>query len=152
MFPYDPNQQQGPLGGLQDEIAGVMNYADKHHVYLPGPDNTMLTFPRGREPSVARDMIYGAAVGFGSWLIWRRMARRHQAKGEYTSPGYRALFFLIAPVLVGFALSMIWPLSSVAFLGIGALTGAVLAAIYSAYRVTGHGRYNTRRAGSPFRP
>jgi hypothetical protein len=146
-----PVVQDGPLAGLQDQLAGVLNTADSHHVYVPGPGGTMLTYPRGRQPSVARDMAYGAAAGFGAWLVWRQMKRRKAIKNEYTTPTAR--FFLIwwAFMVAGFALSMMWPMEADWFLGIAFVSGTVLSLAYLAYRIAGGGRYNTNRSGSPWR-
>src|SRR5262245_58424136 len=88
-FPAPPRPDGGPLACLQDQLAGVLNGADSHHIYIPGLGGEMLTYPRGRQPSVVRDMAYGAAVGFSSWLVWQRMKLRRQLKGEFTSPGFR---------------------------------------------------------------
>jgi hypothetical protein len=150
-FPGNQVPYGGPLAGLQDSTAAVLNAADPHHVYLPGPDGSLLTYPRGGQHSVLEDVAVGAAVGFGSWLIWRRMQRRKAAKGEYTSPGFRCLGLLVLPPVIGFALALAWPLETDKFLGLGVVAGAVLAAIYAVYRITGHGAYNSRRAGSPWR-
>ena len=49
--PGFPGVPEGPLDDLQNQVAGVLNGADSHHVYLPGPDGSMLTYPRGRQPS-----------------------------------------------------------------------------------------------------
>jgi hypothetical protein len=148
--PWLPVVQDGPLAGLQDQLAGVLNAADSHHTYIPAPGGAMLQYPRGRQPSVARDMAYGAAAGFGAWLVWRGMKRRKATKGEYTTPTAR--FFLIwwAFMVAGFAPSMMWPMDADWFLGIAFVLGTVLSLAYLAYRIAGGGRYNTNRSGSPW--
>jgi hypothetical protein len=99
-----------------------------------------------------KDWALGAAAGFGAWLIWRQMKRRKAAKGEYTSPGWRFVGIWWIFMLAGFGLSMAWPLESVWFLGVAYAVGTVASFAYAIYRFCGGGRYNTRRAGSPFRP
>ena len=138
----------GPLEGLQDSVAGVLSAADSRHLYLPGPQGSMLQLPRGRQSSVARDMAYGAAAGYAGWLIWRGMQRRKATKGEYTSPGYRCLAILLLPPVLAFCLSMVWVMESGKLMGTGIAAGVILATVYAVYRFTGHGRYNTRRRGA----
>jgi hypothetical protein len=37
----------GPLGDLQNQVAGVLNAADQNHIYVPtGPGNPIITLPR----------------------------------------------------------------------------------------------------------
>ena len=74
-----------------------------------------------------------------------------QLKGEYSSPGFGCLALLVSPLLAGLGLSMIWVPETGKLLGIGARAGVVVAVVYTVYRVNGHGRYNSRRAGSPWR-
>jgi len=110
--PAIPGGQEGPLGGLQDGVASVLNGADSHQTYVPGPDGWMFAYPRGRQPSVVRDMVLGAAAGFAGALVWRQMKRRHEVKGEFTSPGFRCLGLLVFPLLAGLALSFASPARS----------------------------------------
>jgi hypothetical protein len=152
--PYSPDfpgVPEGPLAGLQDSVAGVLNSADPHHVYLPtGPGGPVLQVPRGRQSSVLRDMAIGALAGFGSALVWRSMEARKLAKGEYTHPFFRFLAIWWTSMLAGFALAMIWPIETVPLLCIAYAIGTVGSLAYLAYRVTGHGRYNSRRGDRPF--
>jgi hypothetical protein len=150
-FPGNPGAPGGPLDGLQEGVASVLNSADSHHVYVPGPGGGLLTYPRGHQPSVLGAMIKGAALGFGSWLIWHRMQRRHSVKGEYTSPGFRALGLLLGFPALGFLLSMAWISETGLLFGGGIVLGVVSFVAYAIFRVTGHGRYNSNRAGSPWR-
>jgi hypothetical protein len=149
--PGSPGVPQGPLADLQNQVAGVLNGADSHHVYLPGPDGSMLTYPRGRQPSVAGAMLKGALLGVGSVVVWRGMKRRRVQKGEFTSPGFRALGLLLVFPAIGFALSMLWVAESGYFLGWGCALGIASFTVYAVYRATGHGNFNTRRRGSPWR-
>jgi hypothetical protein len=141
----------GPLAGLDSEIAGVLNAADSHHVYVPGPGGGVLSYPRGRQPSIARDMAYGAAAGLAGWLVWRQMQRRRHLKGEWTSPGFRALGLLLGFPVIGIVLGMIWLPEGSRFLGAGVVLGLVSFAAYAAFRAAGGGRFNIRRRGSPWR-
>ena len=73
----------GPLAGLQDSVAGVLNAADQHHMYIPGPGGAMPQYPRGRQQSVLGDMIKGALLGLGGGLLWRHLRARKRATGQY---------------------------------------------------------------------
>lgn len=150
-FPVPQAPEGGPLGGIQDQVAGVLNSADSHHIYLPGPGGALLQYPRGRQPSIARDMAYGAVAGFGAWVVWRRMQRRRQAKGEFTSPGFRGLALLLGFPVIGFALSMEWIMETGWLFGGGCVLGVVFFIVYAVYRASGHGKYNSKRQGSPWR-
>ena len=141
----------GPMAGLDSEVAGVLNAADSRQIYVPGPGGGVLSYPRGRQPSVARDMALGAAAGFAGWLLWRRMKVRRQVKGEFTSPGFRALALLLGFPTLGFLLSMVWLPETGRLLGAGVVLGVVSFIVYAIYRAAGGGRYNTRRRGGPWR-
>lgn len=153
MFPYDPSQepfsgpgnlgpwgqplpQAGPLGGLQDQTGQVFQGA------APGGLR--------HKPQV-ESWAEGAAVGLTAWLIWRQMKRRKAAKGTYFSPGWWCLLLFMFPLAVAFGLSLYAPLQFWWFQLAGLIVGTILATVYAAYRITGHGRYNTRRRGSPRR-
>jgi hypothetical protein len=151
-LPGFPGAPEGPLGDLQNGVANVLNGADRHHIYLPtGPGGPVLQVPRGRQPSMAGYWVKGAHAGFGAWLVWQQMKRRRATKGEYTSPGFRALGLMLLFPAVGLALSMLWVPESGYFLGWGCALGAVSFITYATYRATGHGRFNTRRPGSAWR-
>ncbi len=151
-LPGNPGVPEGPLGGLQNSVANILNAADSHHLYLPtGPGGPVLQVPRGRRPSVLRDMAYGGAAGFVGALVWRAMKRRKARKGEYTHPVFRFLAIWWLFMLTGFGLCLWRPLETGWFLGTTFMLGTVASFAYMAYRAAGGGRYNTRRRGSPFR-
>jgi hypothetical protein len=150
-LPEIPGATGGPLANLPDQMAVVLNSADSHHVYLPGPGGSMLQYPRGRQHSTAEAMAAGAAAGFTASLVWRGMRRRKAVKNEYTTPTARLMALLVMPFVVGMGLSMVWIAETGIFVGTGAVLGPVLFTAYLVYRVTGHGRYNTNRKGSPWR-
>jgi len=106
-----------------------------------------MQYSRGRQPSIVGDVIKGALLGFGSWYAWQRMKRCRAAKGEYTSPGFRALALLLVFPTIGFFLSMLWISESGYRVGWGCALGAVSFIAYAIYRACGGGRYNSRRAG-----
>lgn len=61
----DPFQQQeqfgGPLAGVQDSIASVLNAADQNHVYIPtGQVNPIVAVPRNFPPAMYRQGQYPA--------------------------------------------------------------------------------------------
>jgi hypothetical protein len=120
----------GPLVGLDGSIQQVMSGAQPQ-----GP----------RRHSVAENMAIGAAVGFGSWLVWQRMKSRHQRTGTYVHPVFWFLAIWWAFMIAGFALSMEWVAETGYILGTAFVLGTVLSFAYAVYRFTGHGRYNTRR-------
>lgn len=134
--PAVPQAAGGPLGDFQQSYAQVMVGAA----------------PRGlrREP-IAESWLKGAAIGFGSALVWRQMKRRRAAKGEYTSPGVRALALLLGFPAVGLVLSMLWVPESRYLVGWGCVLGAVSLIVYTIFRACGGGNYNSRRQGSPWR-
>lgn len=142
----------GPLGGIQYQVASVLTGADPRHPYMAFGDNVIPVPGFARRSSVLRDEAIGGAAGFAGWLVWKRMQHRRASKGEWTSPGFRALFLLLLPPAIAFCLSMIWVPETDKFRGGGLLTGLVLAGIYTLFRTAGGGRYNTRRRGSPWRP
>ena len=141
----------GPMAGLQHQVADVLNAADPRHPYFALGDNLIPVPGTARQSSVARDMAVGAAAGFAGWIIWRRMQQRRAQKGEWTSPGFRALALLVGFPIAGFLLSMIWLPETGRLLGVGVVLGVVSFIAYASYRATGGGRYNTRRKGSPWR-
>jgi hypothetical protein len=74
----------GPLDGLQESIAGVLNSADPHRQYAPGPLGSMMVYPRPQPPSMAGAWLRGAIYGLAGALLWRRIkgrrAGRHRAR------------------------------------------------------------------------
>jgi hypothetical protein len=74
----------GPLDGIQGQIAGVLNAADPHRQYLPGPQGSMMVFARPQQPSVIGAAIRGAIYGLIGALLWRRVrgrtAGRHRTR------------------------------------------------------------------------
>ena len=140
-----PVVEGGPLEGLQESIAGALNSADSHHVYLPGPQGSMLTYSRGRQSSIAGDMAKGALLGFGAWALWRGMQRRKARVGEFTTPFARFLMIWWGFMAIAFGLSMMWPLGAMKFMAVAFVLGTASAMAYLIYRATGHGKYNTRR-------
>jgi hypothetical protein len=131
--PAAPQTQGGPLAGFEESYRQVMLGAKPQ---CPRPY------------SVAADMAEGAAAGFAAWLVWRAMKRRKKGVGEYTTPFFRFLAIWWAFMLAGSGLSMVWPIESMKFLGTAFVLGTLLSLVYLIYRVTGHGRYNTRRRGA----
>src|SRR5690242_2337016 len=108
--------------------------------------------PQGlRHESQAEAWAKGAVIGFGAWYLARRMRARRLAKGEWTHPLFRFLMLWWVPMLAGFGLSMIWVAESGYFMTIAFAVGTPLALAYLIYRASGHGRYNSRRQGSPWR-
>jgi hypothetical protein len=73
------------------------------------------------------------------------MRQRKQRVDELTTPFTRFRLIWWDFMSIGFALSMVWPVEATMFLTISFLLGTVASLIYLAYRVTGHGAYNTRR-------
>jgi hypothetical protein len=70
----------GPLDGLQGQIAAVLNSADPHRQYVPGPQGSMLTYARPQQPSVTGAMIRGAIYGLAATLLWRRLKERRAGR------------------------------------------------------------------------
>jgi hypothetical protein len=158
--PWPPDGQTSPLGPFpvvpQAPAAGQPSWSapvGAPLADLPGQVGSVLSGagyrPRGYH--LAEDMAKGAAIGFGAWLVWRRMQRRRQLKGEFTSPGFRALGLLLGFPVLGFILSMVWLPETGWLFGSGTVLGVVGFIVYATYRATGHGRYNSRRQGSPWR-
>jgi hypothetical protein len=73
-----PVVETGPLAGLQGQVAAVLNAADPHRQYVPGPDGSMLTYARPQQPSVIGAALRGALYGLAATLLWRRV-RGHRA-------------------------------------------------------------------------
>jgi hypothetical protein len=135
-YPGAQEPVSSPMAGFQQSYAQVMQGAA----------------PQGlRHESQAEAWAKGAAIGFSSWYLARRMRTRRQLKGEWTTPFARFLMIWWGFMLVGLGLSMAWPMESGWFLGIAFVLGTVLSLAYFIYRVTGHGRWNTRRPGDPRR-
>lgn len=153
MFPYDSgqvSQEPFPRAGLpvpQETVQGPM--AGFEQAY----QQTMMgAAPQGiRVESQAEAWAKGAAFGFGAALAWRAMKRRRQAKGEYTHPFFRFLAIWWTFMLAGFGLCLARPMETGWFLGIAFVLGTTLSLAYLVYRATGHGNYNSRRSGSPWR-
>jgi hypothetical protein len=136
-FPVVPQAPVGgPLADLPNQVASVFQGAAPQGVR--------------REP-MAESWLKGAALGLGSALAWRAMKRRKAIKGEWMSPGFRALALLLGFPAVGLALSMLWIPESGYLVSWGCVLGAVSFIAYTAYRACGGGRYNSRRCGSPWR-
>jgi hypothetical protein len=146
---FDPYQQQpvagqplwsttpmpavgGPLAGLDSQLNSVLVSSGYYG---------------RRQESMAEAAAKGAAIGFASAVVWHQMKKRKAAKNEYTSPFFRFLAIWWICMLAGFGLSMVWPIESMKFLTIAFVLGTLLSLVYLIYRVTGHGRYNTRRRG-----
>jgi hypothetical protein len=105
-----PVVEGGPLGDLQDQTAAVLNSADHRNVYIPGPGGALLRYPRGRQQSVLGDMVKGALLGFGGWLLWRHLRARKQATGQYFRRGTRAAMMWVAITIAGaVAAHILWP-------------------------------------------
>ena len=120
----------GPMAGLQDQVAGVLNAADQHHIYVPGPGGAMLQYPRGIQQSVLGDMVKGALLGFGGWLLWRHLRARKQATGQYFRRGTRAAIMWVAITIAGgVAAHILWPgsfwMATVAFTVAGFVWGQI---------------------------
>lgn len=79
-----PGVEAGPLAGLQGQIAGVLNAADPHRQYVPGPQGSMLVYARPQQPSVIGAALRGAIYGLAVALLWRRIkgrrAGRHRSR------------------------------------------------------------------------
>ena len=79
----------GPLGDLQNQVAGVLNGADQNHVYIPtGPGNPIITLPRPRAQAAHRPV---APLYTG----------RHRPGERDTAPrGWAAACLLLAAALI----------------------------------------------------
>lgn len=143
-----------PLGDLDGAIGQVLGSAG----YNPKPYNPY------------KAAAEGAAIGVGSAIVWHQMKKRKAAKGEYTHPYFRFFLYFWAPVVLGFislmgclsvpppafgngnqAVTQGWVDLGVTLFFISVLVGLVWSWGYLIYRATGHGRYNSRRTGSPWR-
>jgi hypothetical protein len=89
--PYSGQQQfqppvveAGPLAGLQESVAGVLNASQNRVNYIPGPQGSMLVFARPQQPSVIGAALRGALYGLAGALLWRRLkgrrAGRHRSR------------------------------------------------------------------------
>jgi hypothetical protein len=96
-------------------------------------------------------MVKGALLGFGARALWRGMQRRKARVGEFTTPFARFLAIWWGFMAAGFMLSIIWPIEAVPIMFMAFALGTVLSLAYAVFRVTGHGRYNTRRRGGAHR-
>jgi hypothetical protein len=154
MYPYnDPSQQQAQpfpvpgFPGAQEAVSSPMaGFEQSYAQVMQG------AAPQGiRVESQTDAWAKGAVIGFGAWYLARRMRARRQLKGEWTTPFARFLMIWWGFMLAGFGLSMAWPTGTGWFLGVAFALGTVLSLVYFIYRVTGHGRWNSRRQGSPWR-
>jgi hypothetical protein len=139
VVPYSPDftlpmpAVGGPLAGLHSQVNSVLASSGYYG---------------RRQESMAEAAAKGAAIGFASALVWQQMKKRKAANGEYTTPFFRFLAIWWGCMLAGFGLSMVWPIESMKFLGTSFVLGTIASVVYLVYRVTGHGRYNTRRRGA----
>lgn len=125
-----------PIAGFEESYAQVMQGAA----------------PQGlRHESQAEAWAKGAAIGLASALVWHQMKKRKAAKGEWTTPFARFVMIWWGFMLAGLGLSMAWPTWTGWCMGIAFVLGTVLSLAYFIYRVTGHGRWNSRRPGDPRR-
>ena len=73
----------GPLDNLQSGVAAVLNASQNCVNYIPGPQGSMMVYPRPQPPSVIGAALRGAIYGLAGALLWRRVrgrrAGRHRA-------------------------------------------------------------------------
>jgi hypothetical protein len=135
-YPGAQEPVSSPMAGFEQSYSQVMQGAA----------------PQGiRVESQAHAWAKGGVIGFGVWYLVRRMRIRRQLKGEWSTPFARFVMIWWGFMLAGFGLSMAWLTRTGWFLGIAFVLGTVLSLAYLVYRVTGHGRRNSRRPGDPRR-
>jgi hypothetical protein len=68
----------GPLDGLQQSVAAVLNSSDQNHIYIPtgNQGQPVIAVPRPQQPSVAAAVLRGAVYGLIGGLVWRRIKGR----------------------------------------------------------------------------
>jgi hypothetical protein len=51
---FGNQQSEGPLGDIEQQISGVLNSSDDHHIYLPAGPGGIISLPRPQDPRYNR--------------------------------------------------------------------------------------------------
>jgi hypothetical protein len=109
-----PGGQPGPLGNLEDAVAGTLNSADQNHLYLPAGPGGIITVPRPQYPGRYRAAGYRPAAP---------MPPGQQRAGEPQRPSLRAQAAIVFVILAALVVAPVW-----IFTNSGPVTSIVAAA------------------------